>query len=129
MKPLSARTVADQWLQAFAASVSEDNLSKYVARDRNFLWHIFSWELVPCLKEDAARKAFDALEYDRAIRFHFGYYRNGTFSITDISFTGKLCSADLDDSEDIYITAPDFSWTYVHTHESYCGPYFCRREG
>ena len=29
--------------------------------------------------------------------------------------------------QDLYITATDYSWTYVQTHEGYLGPYFCRR--
>ena len=27
---------------------------------------------------------------------------------------------------DWYLVDKDFSWTYVHTHEEMCGPYFCR---
>jgi hypothetical protein len=29
---------------------------------------------------------------------------------------------------EVYITAADFSWTYIKTHEGdCCGPYFCYR--
>ena len=27
---------------------------------------------------------------------------------------------------DVYLVDKDFTWTYVHTHEEACGPYFCR---
>ena len=27
---------------------------------------------------------------------------------------------------DWYLVDKDFTWTYVHTHEEDCGPYFCR---
>ena len=27
---------------------------------------------------------------------------------------------------DWYLVDKDFTWTYAHTHESECGPYFCR---
>ena len=27
---------------------------------------------------------------------------------------------------EIYVVAPDFSWTYIKTHESMCGPYFMK---
>lgn len=32
---------------------------------------------------------------------------------------------DKDTGSDVYIVAKDFTWTYVRTHESACGPYFC----
>jgi hypothetical protein len=32
---------------------------------------------------------------------------------------------DIDDYlEDVYVVDTDFTWTYVFTHEEYCGPYF-----
>ena len=27
---------------------------------------------------------------------------------------------------DWYLVDKDFTWTYVHTHEADCGPYFCQ---
>ena len=120
--------IADRWLAAFASSASADLLEKHVTREYNFLWHIFSWNLVPCLEGDAAREAFDALEYTSAIMFHFGQRRHGKFVIQNGSFVKKIRAAALDSQLDVYVTAPDFEWTYVHTHEEICGPYFCRRE-
>ncbi|WP_241158473.1 DUF4275 family protein [Cohnella candidum] len=29
--------------------------------------------------------------------------------------------------QDIYIVDKDFTWTYIVTHESILGPYYCRR--
>ena len=31
------------------------------------------------------------------------------------------------DKHDVYLVDKDFTWTYVHTHEEACGPYFCKR--
>ncbi|WP_429351212.1 DUF4275 family protein [Paenibacillus sp. 4624] len=36
----------------------------------------------------------------------------------------KQIKADFDEQQDIYIFDKAFTWTYVHTHESMCGPYF-----
>ena len=36
----------------------------------------------------------------------------------------SVVSTDFDSEQDIYIFDRNFSWTYVHTHESMCGPYF-----
>ena len=32
----------------------------------------------------------------------------------------------LPDDLDWYLVDKDFTWTYVHTHEEDCGPYFCK---
>ncbi|CAM3916602.1 hypothetical protein GCM10009865_54200 [Aeromicrobium ponti] len=26
--------------------------------------------------------------------------------------------------DDVYVVDKDFTWTYIHTHEEFCGPYF-----
>lgn len=128
MERIDLRSIADKWLAAFAPDADADALAKYVTGEYNFLWHIFSWELVPCLEEDAAREAFDALAYESAILFRLGQRRNGEFALRDVSIVGKISAAELDSPVDTYVTAPDFAWTYVHTHEDCCGPYFCRRK-
>ena len=28
---------------------------------------------------------------------------------------------------DWYLVDKEFSWTFAHTHEAQCGPYFCKR--
>jgi hypothetical protein len=46
-----------------------------------------------------------------------------------------LALADRPDAEypsihgaDWYLVDKDFTWTYAHTHEETCGPYFCKAE-
>lgn len=39
-------------------------------------------------------------------------------------FAGHLTERERID--EIYIVDKHFRWTYVTTHESYCGPYFCK---
>ncbi|MDE6456785.1 MAG: DUF4275 family protein, partial [Dysosmobacter sp.] len=39
-----------------------------------------------------------------------------------------LPEADTLNGADWYLVDKDFTWTYVHTHEGGCGPYFCRPE-
>ena len=45
--PTTFRAVKNQWMDAFARDVSEADLGKYVLAEGNYLWHIFSWKLVP----------------------------------------------------------------------------------
>jgi len=121
---MTEKEMERKWLKAFAKDVDEKSLKKHVYEYGNYLWHIFSWELVPCLKGNEARKAFDEQEYDKAMIFCSGYADNGAI-IEGLRETGKITSKQVEKIDDVYITAEDFSWTYVHTHEEYCGPYFC----
>ena len=114
----------NKWLSVFAEGVDKKLIKKYVTSDCNFLWHIFTWCKVPCLEGEDARKAFDDLEYTKAIRFYGGFSNK----IKGVSTVGKLSASDIDNdpASDVYIVASDLSWTYVRTHEkNFCGPYFC----
>ena len=89
------------------------------------MWHLFTWGEVPCLRGEDAKRAFDELEYEEAIRFYDGYANH----IEKVCVINKVSAkyVDKDKASDVYIVAKDFSWTYVRTHEEgVCGPYFCR---
>ena len=122
------RKLVQKWLDAFAAAVPEDMLRDHVLKSCNLLWHTFTWGEADCLEGEEAKQAFDALDYTEAICFENGYSSYDFPRIKNVRTVGKMTSADLEEYSDIYITAPDFSWTYVHTHEDpFCGPYFCKK--
>lgn len=122
------RNLVRKWLDAFASDVPADILRDHVLKSCNLLWHTFTWGEADCLEGEAAKQAFDALDYTEAICFENGYSSYDFPRIDKIRTVGKMTSAELEAYSDIYITAPDFSWTYVHTHEDpFCGPYFCRK--
>lgn len=79
----------------------------------------------PVLEYEAAKRAFDALDYDTAYIFRA--------DVTNAGVTAKVTAAELDQDKtgfDVYVVAKDFSWTYVHTHEDgWMGPYFCKLGG
>ncbi|MBQ8642455.1 MAG: DUF4275 family protein [Clostridia bacterium] len=123
---LTEQKIINNWLYAFARDVDKAFLETYVTSECNYLWHIFSFEQADCLKDDEARREFDRIAYDKAIRFRDGFGGQ----ITAVTETGKISAASLDRlrGQDVYIVAEDFSWTYVKTHENgWCGPYFCYR--
>ena len=118
----------ERWLAVFGANVDKGEIEKHVTSFGNHLWHLFSWELVPCVEEEDARRAFDKLHYTEAIKFHDGYSGH----IQDVSLIGKVSAQQIENeskdggSIDVYVVAKDFSWTYVSTHEiGDCGPYLC----
>jgi len=112
------------WLNNFAKDVSRNDIEKYVVSTGNYLWHVFSWELLDekaFLTGDSARKAYDKIDKHNAlyIAWFEDYETNRV--------TANLNTADaLDKMTEVYVVASDFSWTYIKTHESMCGPYFMK---
>ncbi|MDO4315227.1 MAG: tRNA (guanosine(46)-N7)-methyltransferase TrmB [Oscillospiraceae bacterium] len=121
--PSTIKEVRDRWLDAFAADVSEEDLGKYVLAGGNYLWHIFSRKLAPCLEGDAARQALAELPDAACYRFYKEYPPQGQPRIKEISMA-EIPS--LPGGLDWYLVDKDFTWTYVHTHEADCGPYFAK---
>ena len=116
-----------KWLAVFGRSVDKKIIEEHVTSYGNHLWHLFTWGKVSCLQGDEARRTFDELQYEEAIRFYDGYASH----IEKVSIIGKISAKDVekDRESDVYIVAKDFSWTYVRTHETgLCGPYFCKIE-
>ena len=101
-----------KWMSSFASGIDENKIQKYVVSTGNYIWHIFSWELLPkgsYLVGDAARKAYNRLsKQQRECALYidpFGDETSFALSWQD-SAAGKL-----DDYTEIYAAAADFSWT------------------
>ena len=125
---MTEKQIIEKWLFKFGKNVSEEILKNHVYKNGNFLWHIFSCGEAECLEGDGARRAFDELEYEKAIRFESGYASKDNIPhITKLQITQKISSDDLENEFDVYIVSEDFQWTYVHTHEECCGPFFVKK--
>jgi hypothetical protein len=119
-----------KWMAFFANGIDQKAIQKYVVSTGNYIWHIFSWELLPkesYLTGDAARKAYNNLsKQQRECALYiepFGDEKTFCMSAQDPT------AEKLDDYTEIYVAAADFSWTYIKTHEGdWCGPYFYRKE-
>ncbi len=109
--------IIDLWDSTFAKNINEE-MRESIHYDQ-FKWHIFSYKKHDCLKGLAARKAFDAVYKDEL----YVMYQNSPY-VMQYSKAGRVLAADFDSQQDIYIFDKHFTWTYVHTHESMCGPYF-----
>ena len=121
--PATIKDLRERWLDTFAADVSEEDLGKYVLACGSYLWNIFSEKLVPCLEGDEAQKALAELPDTDCHRFYKEYPPQDQPRIKAISMAEV---SSLPDDLDWYLVDKDFTWTYVHTHEEDCGPYFCR---
>ncbi|WP_235617036.1 DUF4275 family protein [Lysinibacillus mangiferihumi] len=114
---LKADEIIDLWDKTFAKNINEQ-LKKEIHYEQ-FKWHIFSYEKQDCLKKEDAREAFDTSSKDELYVMYQG------FPIVFLYTSAKeVVSKDFDSQLDIYIFDKNFTWTYVHTHESMCGPYF-----
>lgn len=111
------RAIKSNWSKLFAASVSFDD--KRAIGYESYRWHIFSFEKVTALTNSKARNSFNKCKKEQV--FVFYQHRDEAFYIENANL---LKSTDFDSDDDIYIFDRINKWTYVHTHESQCGPYF-----
>ncbi len=126
--PTDIRRVRERWLDAFAEGVSEADLGKHVLADGNYLWHLFSWKLAPCLEGEDAKKALEEAPEEDLYLFYNEYPPQGASRVRPVSKAEALSMRPPEAmaGADWYLVDRDFTWTYAHTHEAQCGPYFCR---
>lgn len=116
-----------QWEEAFAKHLSKSQKRKIYLHQH--LWHIFSYNKLSCLDEQKARDAFNKVKKNGCYIF---YYDNQNVLLLGNarSLRAEDLIKDVDDFlEDVYVVDTDFTWTYVLTHEEYCGPYFYQLNG
>jgi len=126
--PMNIKVVKERWLDVFADGVSEIDLGKHVLARGNYLWHIFSWALTPCKAGEAANESLRQVAGDEIYLFYNEYPPMGLSRVRRLE-TAEVSAITEDPSSvpgtDWYLVNKDFTWTYVHTHEEDCGPYFC----
>ncbi|MDD5293160.1 MAG: DUF4275 family protein [Candidatus Izemoplasmatales bacterium] len=114
-----------EWYQAFAYSVSKDIMDERVLAEGNLPWHIFTWGEVDAVEGLEALNLLNNIDLNAVITF--SGFPDDFSKIKMIKSKRKLNEL-LHNSDDVYITALDFSWTFVKTHEDYIGPYFKFRD-
>ncbi|WP_299091121.1 DUF4275 family protein [uncultured Metabacillus sp.] len=111
-----------QWEEAFAKHLSKSQKSKIYFYQH--LWHVFSYNKLSCLERQKARDAFNKVKKDGCYIFYQDN-ENALLLENARSLKAEDIIKDIDGYiEDIYVVDKDFSWTYIQTHESFCGPYF-----
>jgi len=110
-----------EWYRTFAYSVSKDIMDQHVLAEGNLPWHIFTWGEVDVTEGLEAINHLNNIDLNGVITFS-GF--PGDFSKVKTVKSKKKLSELLQNIDDVYITALDFSWTFVKTHEDYIGPYF-----
>lgn len=116
-----------QWEYGFANHLSQEEKEAIFLHDANgacgYLWHLFSYEKTDCYTNNEAESAFDLVEKDSC----YVFYQHSDYALI-IEDASQLKANLFNNEEDIYIVDKQFHWTFVRTHESYLGPYFCQRK-
>ena len=113
-----------KWLKTFSPQMTDEQYRQYI--DGAFLWHAFSFQLIPkesFLEGDAARAAFDSADKSGAEFIRLWSDENPRPLGRDL----KAADIENDDKDiEFYAVGKGFGWTYVVTHETGCGlgPYF-----
>ena len=114
-----------RWEDAFVQHLNESEKEKiHLYGDRYFcgyLWHVFSYKRRLHLVQTAASEAFDAKKKSKCYVFY--QHLSGVLYIEQAE---GLKSAYFSQEEDVYVVDENFTWTYVVTHGSDCGPYFSK---
>ncbi|MGM9946047.1 MAG: DUF4275 family protein [Lysinibacillus sp.] len=109
--------IKKRWCKVFTNNISEQK-KKEIHFDQ-FYWHIFSYQLLPCLEGKAAMKAFDEMKKGEVYKFY-----QDVPALLKYSDAKDFLAEYFIDDYDAYICDTNFTWTYIQTHESHCGPYF-----
>ena len=122
---MTKREFYQNWLATFASTVSKHDIERYVQATGNYIWHVFSFELLDAqryLVGDEARNAYDRMDKCDALCIQWDE-QEAAHELTGEQHASKA----LDNCTEVYVVGKDFSWTYIKTHESMCGPYFMKR--
>ena len=125
--PTKIKAVRNRWLDTFAEGVPEAELGKHVLADGSYLWHLFSWKLVPALEGPAARKALAECLEDEAYFFCVEDEDKAPVrAVAQEELAAVTEGREAFEETDWYLADRNFTWTYAQTHEGNCGPYFFR---
>ncbi|WDV46320.1 DUF4275 family protein [Clostridiaceae bacterium M8S5] len=115
----NANDLKERWINMFTTDI--DDKVKEEIYFNSFLWHIFSYRKLIAKTGQEAREMFNNCNKNTVYIFY--QHSEVTYFINNPQ---KLLASDFDLEEDIYVFDVKEKWTYIHTHEQQCGPYFYR---
>ena len=115
------RTTKAKWTKLFASSIPKEKRKE--VHFEQYRWHLFSFELLKAFSDDEARSAFDAEPKDSV--YLFWQHTDQAYLVENAHlFKAEDFDHDFIPFSDFYLFSPEGKWTYIHTHENMCGPYF-----
>ena len=124
----SPEGIIERWLEAFASAIPPKKLDAQVNQRGDYLWNVFFCDEISYLFDASARTAYDETDCPQVLFFETHGREKDGYIVHELILTDKaqLSAAVLCDFPDAFIVSPDFSWTYVHSHEG--DDFFCRRQ-
>lgn len=121
-----------KWYAEFASAVDKHIMQEHVQASGCMPWHIFTWGKIPCVMGEKALDEFLKMKDDQKVFVFTGFdYENDwveEYDFIDKGYLTHLMQIDNINNE-VFVTAVDFSWTFVWTHEGYyCGPFLCYKK-
>ncbi|MDR6550756.1 DUF4275 family protein [Paenibacillus qinlingensis] len=113
--------IKELWDSSFAKNISDETKSEI--HYNQYKWHIFSYKKQDCFENEAARNEFDAMTKNEV----YVMYQDLPDIVFEYNNANEIVASDFDYEQDIYVFDKNFTWTYVHTHEAMCGPYFYKQ--
>ncbi len=117
----SADILKNNWINSFIPDLTESTKKK-IFFDQ-YLWHALSYKEREALDKSKARQAFNRKNKKQVYIFY--QHNDNAYYIDNAQ---NLKSSDFDKEQDIYIMDANLQWTYIHTHEIQCGPYFVQNK-
>lgn len=113
-----------KWLNTFIPGLTKRQYQDcYVCQ---YLWHVFSYELIPkekVLTGDMARQAYDNMDKEHAVMIQI--WNDEMLEETTELINEYKNWKSIENIPELFVVDKDWKWTYVSTHENgWCGPYF-----
>ena len=113
-----------KWLNTFIPNLTNKQYNDCFIDQ--YLWHIFSYELIPkenVLTGDMARKAYENINKENAIMIQI--WDDEVDERTTVLLDEYKNWKEIEDIPELFVVDKDWKLTYVSTHENgWCGPYF-----
>jgi len=118
-----------EWLKVFAKDLTDEQRKRYITTQGQYLWHAFSFGLVPCLEGDAAKAKYNRVSKEGATEFSgVSPHENRIPDPVPLAETHMTAEQIHEEGlSEFYVIGKDNSWCYIRTHEDGCalGPFFC----
>ncbi len=118
---ITQKSMKEKWENSFTNEITKEEKRKIYFNQ--FMWHICSYNKKEALQKSKARQAFNRVRKNQV----YVFYENKT-DVFYIANATNLKASDFDMEQDVYVVDTTMKWTYIHTHEMVCGPYFMRNK-
>lgn len=131
LEPTERTAIISAWDRQFDGLVSLAMKQAAKHYSSQFRWHLFSFDLLPAVQGDDARRSFNSTEKGELYLF-FDYadecYQVKNANLLTAEDFEALSEFSSLNYADMYFYDPLRKWTYIKPHEDSCGPYFFKAD-